>query len=107
MTFKPFWDKHLVDEVVELTNGSLVDYRGQKFWMHCESPTPAILESFSGDARGVANILIGSRSRFPENVERGELITVDGNDWVIADWQNSEDGDDIYIALSRTTRTEF
>lgn len=106
MAFEPFWDETFVDEIAEVTNGSLVEYRGQKFWMHCEQPTQEVMSNFQVDVRGIANILIGARSRFPTTVERGELISVDGDDWIVADYLFSEDGEDIFVALSRTTRTD-
>ncbi len=107
MAFLPFWDESLTDEVVELTNGSLVEYRGAQFQMHCESPTAEVLTAFETTARGIAVVLIGARSRFPAVIERGDLITVDGDDYVIGDYRHSDDGEDIFVYLTRTTRTGF
>jgi hypothetical protein len=105
MAFLPFWDECISEELLEVTDGSLVEYRGAQFHMHFEFPTVEALMSFNTEVRGVARILIGPRSRFPAEPELGTLITVDGDDWVIGAWQNSDDGEVIFIALTQATRT--
>lgn len=108
-----FFDAALTQELVDVTADAMVRYRGREFAMHFETPTPEISEIFETTFRGVAKILIGERTHWPEaGPERGTLVEVKDlltnggrwQEWKIADWRNTDDGRVIFIALSRAAR---
>ena len=99
-----FWDDDLAQEAIDITDGSVVVYRGNTVEMHFEQPTVDIMQMFTR-AQAFGRVLIGPRHQFPEEgPEIGDLITVDGDDWRVADFFTSRDGEDIYMALTRSTR---
>jgi hypothetical protein len=103
VTFKPFFDVDLGQEILEVTGGVLVEYRGRRVRMHCEEPTIEVLNAFANRVQGIARVLIGQRSCLP-NLERGKLITVAGEDWVVGDFGHPGDGEEVIIALTHSTR---
>lgn len=105
-TAPDFFPAEHLQSIIEYTDGVLVQYRGQEAYFHFEDPTNDIPGSLGGFARhqGVAKLLIGDATVFP-NLEENTLITVDGDDWLVADWRTPLDGGAIVIALKTTTRT--
>lgn len=109
MAFRSFFDSELVQELIDLTGGANVRFRGEEFSMHFETPTPEIQGAFQAEFRGIAKILVGDRRRWDDlGPERGALIEIDEGSgwegWKIADWRNTDDGRVVFIALSRAAR---
>ena len=105
MTFEPFFDEAIGQEIFEITDGALVEYRGQQAFMHCEEPTVSIVNAFAARVTGMARVLIGQRSCFEDpELARSTLIMVDGAEWLVADWVYPDDGATIWIALKSGTR---
>lgn len=105
MAFEPFFDEVLGQELLEMTDAVRVTYRGQECWMHMEVATTEMMERFAATIGGVARILIGQTSFFGVDVERGTLITAGGEDYVIGDFVTGEDGEVIYLALTKSLRS--
>lgn len=104
MAFEPFWDETISEEIISATDGCLVQYRGAEFHMHYEQPTVELQQVFADRVVGFAKVLIGDRDCWPDRIELGTLVTVDGDDWVLGGWETTTDGQEIYIALTRSTR---
>ncbi len=103
MAIQPFFDEALGQEILEVTDGAVVEYHGQTAFMHCERPTIETFEAFAQRVQGLSRVLIGATSCFPD-ITRGDLITVDGDDYVIGDFGHPGDGEEIIIALTTSTR---
>lgn len=102
-----FLDEGVMQEIIQETDGVLVEYRGQEAFFHCEAPTVEILTLFRErgvGVIGVPQILIGLTSCFPD-LTRQTLITVDGLDWMVGDFLHPDDGETIFIGLTKSTRT--
>lgn len=99
-----FLDPTVMDEIIAETDGVRVVYRGRSAYFHFEKPSVAVLQMFKRGVTGMAKLLIGQTSSFP-NLERKTLIEVDGDNWIVGDFVHPEDGGVIYIALTQSTRT--
>ena len=95
-----FTDEDL-QEIIKNTGGVPVDYRGQRAYFHCETPTLDDRFGFTPEIQGMARVLLGGNVY--DNLEEDELITVDGNDWLVGSWQTPEDGQILVIYLKRGT----
>ena len=104
MAFLPFYDDGLAEEAIDITGGVDVEYEGNVVEMHFEQPTADIMQMFTR-GQGVTRLLIGPRFQFGvDGPAIGDPITVDGDDWRVADFFTSPDGEDIFIALTKSTR---
>lgn len=90
--------------IIRNTGGVLVEYRGQEAYFHLEEPSYEDVFAAMGSVQGIAKILIGDATVFP-NLEENTLIVVKGDDYLVADWKTPGDGGIIYIALKTTLRT--
>ena len=99
-----FFPSTFLQDIISKTGGCRVEYRGQVALFHHERPSFDDPFTVAGSVQGLARILIGDTKVFP-NLERNTLITVDGDDYLVADWTTPNDGGVVYIALKTTTRT--
>lgn len=90
--------------IIENTDGKLVVYRGQEAWFHVEDPSYDDVFGGAAQMQGIAKLLIGDATAFP-NLEENTHIEVGGDDWLVGDWKTPLDGSVIYIALKKSTRT--
>jgi hypothetical protein len=98
-----FFPEQYLQEIIATTGGVLVEYRGQDAYFHLEEPT---YNQFVGDSlhfQGIVKLLIGDARVFP-NLEEGNLITVNGDDYLVATWKNPDDGGISFIALKNHQR---
>jgi hypothetical protein len=102
MSDQDFFPDSTLELIIRATGGELVEYRGQECHFHVETPTAEQLLAASIEVRGIAKMLIGPTGAFP-NLEENTLITVKGDDYIVADWRHPEDGGVIYIFLKRNT----
>jgi hypothetical protein len=98
-----FFPASALQTIIQMTDGKLVRYRGQEAYFHCEAPSYDDLMGTVGTVQGVAKILIGDATCFPD-LEENTHIEVDGDDWVVAEWKTPLDGGVIYIFLKRNLR---
>lgn len=92
-----------LQQIIENTDGKLVRYRGQEAYFHVEDPSYDDLMGSFGNVQGIAKLLIGDATCFPD-LEENTHIEVNGDDWVVAEWKTPLDGGVIYIALKRNLR---
>lgn len=97
-----FPDTHL-QAIIQATDGKLVTYRGQGAYFHVEDPTYDDIMGNFGSVQGLAKILIGDATVFPD-LEENTLIKIEGESWVVAEWKTPLDGGVAYIALKRNLR---
>lgn len=97
-----FFPDSALESIIQNTGGKEVDYRGQRCSFHFETPTVETLQVAGVETRGIAKVLIGPTGAF-KNLEENTLITVDGDDYIVAEWRHPEDGGVIYIFLKKNT----
>lgn len=99
-----FFPATVLQTIIQNTDGKLVRYRGQEAYFHFEDPSYDDIMGLFSNMQGIAKLLIGDATAFP-NLEENTHIEVSGDDWVVGEWKTPGDGGIIYIALKRNVRT--
>lgn len=98
-----FFPAEALQTIIKNTDGRLVEYRGQEAYFHFEEPSYEDAMAIFGHVQTIANILIGDATAF-RDLEQNKLISVEGDDYLVAEWKTPGDGSVIYIALKTDTR---